>query len=121
MARSKVLQEYFDALHRLQNNKPVIVPVGTGINKDTVALEAGRARGSIKKSRLMFSELIEEIDNINKKIKEPKINEARLKDEISSYKELYENALARELMYIERINELEKIVKKYTLNVTKKL
>lgn len=43
--------EYYAALERLKANKPIILPKGSAINNDTVALEAGRKRGSIKKSR----------------------------------------------------------------------
>src|SRR5690606_7868995 len=45
------LNEYHAALERLKANKPTILPKGSAINNDTVALEAGRKRGSIKKSR----------------------------------------------------------------------
>ena len=46
-----VLNEYYAALERLKANKPMVLPKGSAINNDTVALEAGRKRGSIKKSR----------------------------------------------------------------------
>ena len=45
------LNEYYAALERLKANKPIILPKGSAINNDTVALEAGRKRGSFKKSR----------------------------------------------------------------------
>ena len=45
------LNEYYAALERLKANKPMVLPKGSAINNDTVALEAGRKRGSIKKSR----------------------------------------------------------------------
>jgi uncharacterized protein (DUF3084 family) len=45
------VNEYYAALERLKANKPTILPKGSAINNDTVALEAGRKRGSIKKSR----------------------------------------------------------------------
>lgn len=54
------LEEYYAALERLKANKPTILPKGSAINNDTVALEAGRKRGSIKKSR--HAVLIEEIE-----------------------------------------------------------
>ena len=41
------LNEYYATLERLKVNKPK----GSAINNDMVALEAGRKRGSIKKSR----------------------------------------------------------------------
>lgn len=45
------LNDYYAALERLKANKPIALPKGSAINNDTVALEAGRKRGSIKKSR----------------------------------------------------------------------
>lgn len=54
------LNDYYAALERLKANKPTILPKGSAINNDTVALEAGRKRGSIKKSR--HSALIEAIE-----------------------------------------------------------
>jgi len=109
------LKEYFDALERLKANKPINVPKNSKINKDTVALEAGRKRGSIKKSREIFAELIEAIDlaseekNIKQKKMENKIS--KLQHSVNVYKKLYEEALNRELMLLERINELEKQLK----------
>ncbi|MEC8123809.1 MAG: hypothetical protein VX125_08190 [Pseudomonadota bacterium] len=52
--------EYYAALERLKANKPTILPKASAINNDTVALEAGRKRGSIKKSR--HAALIEAIE-----------------------------------------------------------
>lgn len=46
-----VINEYYSALERLKANKPATLPKDSAINNDTVALEAGRKRGSIKKSR----------------------------------------------------------------------
>lgn len=45
------LNDYYAALERLKANKPIVLPKGSAINNDTVAMEAGRKRGSIKKSR----------------------------------------------------------------------
>ena len=54
------LNEYYAALERLKAHKPTVLPKGSAINNDTVALEAGRKRGSIKKSR--HAALIEAIE-----------------------------------------------------------
>lgn len=54
------LNDYYAALERLRVNKPIILPKGSAINNDTVAMEAGRKRGSIKKSR--HAALIEAIE-----------------------------------------------------------
>lgn len=113
---NNTLKEYFDALERLKLNIPINMPKNSKINNDTVALEAGRKRGSIKKSREIFLEIIEEIKLVSQ---EEKIQKDKLKSKISklrnssdNYKELYEKSINRELMYIEKINELEKLLKK---------
>ena len=110
------LQEYFEALERLKFNKPINIPKNSKINNDTVALEAGRKRGSIKKSREIFSELIEAINNASREstAKYDKLESKlfKLKKDAEKYKEMYKKALNRELMYLERINELEKQLKK---------
>lgn len=61
MTISKTVKEYFAALERLKQNKPQVVEKGSQINNDTVALEAGRKRGSIR-NRPGFAELIAEIE-----------------------------------------------------------
>jgi phenylalanyl-tRNA synthetase alpha subunit len=110
------LEEYFEALERLKSNNPINVPKNSKINNDSVALEAGRKRGSIKKSREMFVELIEAINNASQESTaeydklESKIH--KLKSTADNYKEMYEKAINRELMYLARINELEKLLKK---------
>jgi hypothetical protein len=116
MIMNDTLQEYFNALDRLKTNNPINVPKGSKINNDSVALEAGRKRGSIKKSREIFTELIVAINNASQESNaeydklESKI--FKLKNSAENYKEMYEKAINRELMYLERINELEKLLKK---------
>ena len=53
-------KRYSAALERLKANKPTLLPKGSAVNNDTVAMEAGRKRGSIKKSR--HAALIETIE-----------------------------------------------------------
>ena len=65
------MKEYYDALERLKINKPIFVPIGTKITKDAVSLEAGRKKGTIKKSRPQFEELIAEIEEAANKQKAP--------------------------------------------------
>ncbi|MDM1344505.1 hypothetical protein HXZ95_09665 [Acinetobacter pseudolwoffii] len=60
------LNEYYAALERLKANKPTVLPKGSAINNDTVALEAGRKRGSIKKSR--HAALVEAIELAAQKV-----------------------------------------------------
>lgn len=59
--KSQAIANYFYALERLKANKPDRVPKGTPINRDTVAMEAGRTRGSIR-ARPGLDSLIEAID-----------------------------------------------------------
>lgn len=55
------IDNYRSALQRLTTNTPINIQPPYTINKDTVAIEAGRKRGSIKKSRQEFKELINDI------------------------------------------------------------
>jgi hypothetical protein len=113
---SETLQEYFDAFERLKANQPINIPKNSKINNDTVALEAGRKRGSIKKSREIFTELIDAIEKATQKnnVEYEKLESKflKLKETTKKYKEMYEKAINRELMYLEQINELEKLLKK---------
>lgn len=95
-----------------KKNKPVFLPKGSKINNDNVAIEAGKKKGSIKRSREIFSELIIAIEQIAKEInnKNPDIK-TKLKNEQSQkayYRDLYHKALNRELMLVERLAQLEK-------------
>ena len=56
------LEEYFAALERLKAGRAKVVPKGSKITKDAVSVEAGRGKGSIKKSRGVFADLIGAID-----------------------------------------------------------
>lgn len=58
----KVVSEYFAALERLKQNKPKRIPRGSAINKDNVAKEAGRARGSVR-NRPGFESLLKAIED----------------------------------------------------------
>jgi hypothetical protein len=113
---TNTLKEYYDALDRLIKNKPINIPVNSKINNDTVSQEAGRGRGSIKKGREVFEELIKAIKDASLSKQQPKIIEKaridKLKQNADEYKEMYFEALNREIMYLERINELEKLLNK---------
>lgn len=50
-----ILGDYYAALERLKRKK-------AKINNDTVAVEAGRKKGTIKKSRAIYTDLIRDID-----------------------------------------------------------
>jgi mannitol-specific phosphotransferase system IIBC component len=113
----KAIDDYYDALQRLIDNKPLNIPKGSKINNDTVALEACRKRGSIKKSREGFDQLINDILNAEAKRTQ---GTRKLQDKLEQTKidkinieVLYNESLNRELMYLETINELEEKIKKY--------
>lgn len=112
--------DYFEALERLKNNAPLNVPINTRITNDSVALEAGRKRGSIKKSREVFSQLIDAIDNAAKEQERPtqpyKERAIKIKQEFNRMRLLYEEALNREIMLIKRVYELEAELAKLTKN-----
>jgi len=113
---ASVLDDYFASLKRLKENKPEVLPKESPINNDTVALEAGRNRGSIKKSRPIFDDLIAAINSASSEAQEKKgSNERRvskLSFEKTQYKELYEESLGRELSLINEIRLLKEEVKR---------
>lgn len=101
---NKSLSEYFDALERLIANSPKIVPRGTRISNDAVSLEAGRKKGSIKKSREQYSALIVAIEGAQKRQCGPDVVEAeklmRLRATVTQLKQELEAALAREFSLV---------------------
>lgn len=109
---ASALDDYFKALERLKRNQPVTVPKGTKITNDAVALEAGRGKGSIKKSRPVFSHLIDAISNAteiqSESVDDIKGKLDRIKGNVEKYRKLYEEALARELSLIHEVHELKR-------------
>lgn len=98
------LNEYYAALERLKANKPIILPKGSAINNDTVALEAGRKRGSIKKSR--HAALIKAIEQAaqavgqnvlspTQRIEQAKTKTKAVKSDYEQLKEDYEKLLEK--------------------------
>lgn len=117
------IKEYFEALDRLKNGTPQVLPVGSVINNDNVSLEAGRKRGSIKKGREVFAALISEIEDAKlvqlklKKKNDPSLI-ADLQRQVNHFKFLYEQAVARELSLVAELYEL-KYGKKKNLTIVK--
>ena len=98
------LNEYYAALERLKANKPTLLPKGSAINNDTVALEAGRKRGSIKKSRHVA--LVEAIDlaaqqagqnvlSLTQQVEKAKSKTKAVKTDYEQLKEDYEKLLEK--------------------------
>lgn len=104
---SDVLKDYFDALERLKRGKTLNVPKGTRITNDSVSQEAGRKKGTIKKSRPIFSALISAIDAAAKTETKPKDEmRARLEEAKAAaarYRRLWEEALVREISLVKEI------------------
>ncbi len=109
------VDNYLSALERLKTIHRLFYPKGTRISKDTVALEAGRKRSSIKKSRPQFASLIEEIElaaSIQSKSEDDRSKGYldKLKSEKDHYKSLYQQSLNREPMLVKRLSDLEKLL-----------
>lgn len=122
------LRPYYEALNRLVVGQPRIVPVGTKITLNAVALEAGKSAGSIKKSRSVYAALIREIEIQAKlqleknspgafKVNQAKQKISKAKQKADSFEDKYKAALARELMLLRawdkadrRLRQLDNVV-----------
>lgn len=110
MAETPVV-EYFSALERLVAGKPMRVPKDTRITNDAVALEAGRGKGSIKKSRSVFAKLIEAIEQAAAQQASSNTEKERLdkaKTSAADYRRQLEAALAREVSLLKEVYELRR-------------
>jgi hypothetical protein len=112
------LGEYFAALDRLKAGKPRRVPKGARITNDAVSLEAGRGKGSIKKSRAVFTDLIRSIDEAAAEQASPKNKERdrllRVKSDVGDLRKQLEAALAREVSLLKELYETRKQLAKLT-------
>ena len=112
------LDEYFAALERLKKGRPTIVAKGMKITNDAVALEAGRGKGSIKKSRLLFADLIHAIDEAAVDQARPKneqldrLNKAKIA--ASELRRALEASMARELSLLHELYEVKKKLARLT-------
>lgn len=101
------MSDYYGALDRLVGNVPLRVEKGSKISKDTVALEAGRGRGSIKKSRPQFVSLIEAIEKAAAKQQLVVEDRENLRDLVNQYRDLYEAALVREVSLLAELTKVK--------------
>lgn len=114
------LKVYWDALSRMEEGIPLIVSPDAEINYDTVALEAGRSRGSLKASRPQHANLRDAIERAAKKVNDARsagvpVSKAELKRKIKAereraerFKALSDQILAREIMLLRHVAKLEK-------------
>lgn len=106
------LKDYFEALDRLVEGKPIRVAKGTLITNDAVSLEAGRVKGSIKRSREVFADLIVAIDLAHteqvkdKRKRQEKVDKA--KSSADDYRQKFEAAVAREISLLREVLHLKK-------------
>ena len=102
---NNTMEEYFAALQRLKSRKE-------RINNDTVAIEAGRKKGSIKKSRPQFAELIKAIDlaalEVDNVLNEPINRLSKVKDEKAVLQKRLDESLEREIVLIKQVFDLQK-------------
>lgn len=109
---SNVLSEYFEALERLINGRPVNVPKGSKITNDNVSMEAGRKKGTIKKSRPVFQELINAIDAAAAAQAQPldstKAALEAAKADAARYRALWEESMSREVSLVKQLWEEQK-------------
>lgn len=112
------LAEYFDALARLKAGKSVKVPKGTKITNDAVALEAGRGKGSIKKSRQVFTELIQAVNAAAaeqaKGINQEKVRQDKAKISADQCRSELDAALVREVSLLYELYYLKKQLARLT-------
>ena len=102
------LNDYYAALERLKANKPIILPKVSAINNDTVALEAGRKRGSIKKSRhAVLIEVIEQAaEQAGQNILSPREQVEKAKSKTKAVKSDYEQLREDYEKLLEKSNSL---------------
>ncbi|QWT47064.1 hypothetical protein [Azospira inquinata] len=102
-----ILDDYREALERLKKGRPIKVTKGTKITNDSVSLEAGRKKGTIKRSRPIFKDLIAEIDAAGAEQSNPKDESkaklTELKAEVMKYRTLWEEALTREVSLVKQL------------------
>lgn len=108
---SDTLNLYFEALERLKKGRPNILPKGTRITNDAVAIEAGRGKGSIKKSRPVFRALLEAIAQAaEEQLKSTDKTSEQLmsaKADAKKYRKLWEEALGREVSLLHEVYALK--------------
>src|ERR1700732_4856351 len=103
---SDAMTDYYAALERLKKRK------GARTTNDTGAIEAGRKKGSIKKSRPQFTGLIEAIDAANAVAGRPKLKLTdrlnRAKGDAKELQAQLDESLARELALLRQVFSLRK-------------
>lgn len=103
MSAKLQVAKYYAALQRL-------VERGVPISNDAVALEAGSGRGSIKKSRAAYADLIAAIDSAAQEQNQAKVATdptPALRHEIQNLTQRLDQALEREICLLHEIYTLK--------------
>lgn len=108
------LKDYYSALERIKKGCPNIVPKGSKINNDAISLEAGRGKGSIKRSRAIFVDLIQAIEDAAKDRAHPNNEQKdrllKVKSKADQYRRELEASLAREISLLYELFETKKTI-----------
>lgn len=115
----------YEALSRLEDDRPLRIPKGSKINYDNVALEMGLKKGAIKKGR-GYDEFRLAIDEAAKR-QQARITPAdRLREAKSltnKYQTLWEQSIGRELCLARQVrdlsNQVEELEKQQPLRIVK--
>jgi len=108
----QALDDYFAALERLKRGRATRVPKGTKITNDSVSLEAGKGKGSIKKSRASYAELIAAVDAAavvqanGANQQQQRLDKAKTSAE--HFRECMEAGLAREVSLLHEVYSLKR-------------
>lgn len=105
-AKSQV-DKYFEALERLKRR-------GEAINNDAVAREAGSGKGSIKKSRTGYADLISAIEKAALEQKQAKATAdpiPQLRLQIATLQQRLDSALEREVCLLNEVYQLREEVR----------
>lgn len=102
MAAKSQVDKYFEALERLKRRKEPI-------NNDAVAKEAGSGKGSIKKSRPGYAELIAAIEQAaleQKQVKAAADPTPLLRQQLAMVQQRLDSALEREVCLLDELYHL---------------
>jgi hypothetical protein len=112
------LAGYFEALERLKKGHPNIIPKGTKLTNDAVSVEAGRKKGSIKKSRDLFRDLIAAIAAASAEQGRPVVEQAerlnKVKQTVDGLRVQLDAALGREISLLAELYDTKKKLAKLT-------
>jgi hypothetical protein len=106
------LADYFEALERIKKGHPNIISKGTKLTNDAVSVEAGRKKGSIKKSRDLFRDLIAAIAAASAEQGRPVVEQAerlnKVKQTVDGLRVQLDAALGREISLLAELYETKK-------------